>query len=75
MVFVCHVTLQDHMIQLFYDFTVWSSSRKVPRHHPVRLGGHSHCSSGNKIVLICYMISQDHVMKGSCDFMGRRPSW
>ena len=26
------------------------------------------------MVLVCHVISQDHVVKGSCDFMGRSPS-
>ena len=26
------------------------------------------------MVLVSHVISQDHVVKGSCDFMGRSPS-
>ena len=26
------------------------------------------------MVLVCHVISQDHVIKGLCDFMGRAPS-
>ena len=27
-----------------------------------------HCDSGVMVVLVCHVISQDHVIKGSCDF-------
>ena len=27
------------------------------------------------MVLVCHVISQDHMVKGSCDFMGGSPSW
>ena len=30
-----------------------------------------HCDSGNKVLLVCYMIYQDHVIKGLCDLMER----
>ena len=26
------------------------------------------------MILLCYVILEDHVIKGSCDFMGRSPS-
>ena len=44
-------------------------------HHPTKFHGHRHCGSGDKMVLVCHVISQDHVIKGSFDFMGGRPSW
>ena len=27
------------------------------------------------MVLVCHVISQDHMVKGSSDFMGGSPSW
>ena len=30
--------------------------------------------SVNIMVLVCHMIFPDHVIKGSCDFLGRNPS-
>ena len=30
-----------------------------------------HCDSGDKIVLICHVISEELVIKGLCDFMGK----
>ena len=27
------------------------------------------------MVLVCHVISQDHMVKGSCDFMGGSPLW
>ena len=40
-------------------------------HHTTKSGGHRHWRSGGKIVLAYYVISQGHVMKSSCNFMGR----
>ena len=43
-------------------------------HHPTKCGGHGYCGSGDIKVLVCQVISQDHLMKLSCDFMDRSPS-
>ena len=40
-------------------------------HHPVKFGGHKHCVSEDIIVLAFLKILQEHVIKGSCDSMGR----
>ena len=37
-------------------------------HHLVNFGGHGHCGVGDVIILVYYVISQDHVIKVSCDF-------
>ena len=42
-------------------------------HHPVKFGGHWHCGSGDTMVLVCHVILQDHVTKGSNNYMGRSP--
>ena len=39
-------------------------------HHHVKCGGHGHCSSENIMALVCYMIQNDHMVKGSSKFMG-----
>ena len=44
-------------------------------YHPTNFGDHSHCGRGIIIILVCHVISQDHVIKGSSEFMGRYPSW
>ena len=41
-------------------------------YHSAKFSGRRHCGSGVTVVLICHVISQDHVMKGSCDFIGRK---
>ena len=41
-------------------------------HHPPKSVDQGHCGSGYVMVLICHMISQDQVIKGSCDF-GKEP--
>ena len=38
-------------------------------HHPAEFGGHRHCDSGDMRIVICQAISQDHMIKGSFDFM------
>ena len=43
-------------------------------HHPSEFDGHSPCGSGDIMPLYFLVISQDHVMKKLCDFMGRSPS-
>ena len=43
-------------------------------HHPANFGGHRHCNGGNVTVFVCHVNSED-VVKGSCDFVGRSPSW
>ena len=47
---------------------------KVSR-HSARFGGHRHCGSGDRLVLVCHVISENHVIKGSCDFKSRSPLW
>ena len=37
-------------------------------HQHTKFGGHRHCGSGNMLILICQVISQDLVMKGTYDF-------
>ena len=40
-------------------------------YHPAKFGGHRLSDSSDIVVLVCQVISQDHVIKGSCDFNGR----
>ena len=35
--------------------------------NPVKFGGNRHCGSGRIMVLVCHMILQDNVIKGSYD--------
>ena len=41
---------------------------------PAKFGDHRHSDSGDIMVLICHIISQDHLIKGSWDFTGWSPS-
>ena len=43
-------------------------------YHSTKFGGHRHCSSEDIKVLVCQVISQDHLIKGSFDFMGKSHS-
>ena len=40
-------------------------------HQLVKFGDQKHCGSGDIMILGSYVISQDHTIKGSCDFIGR----
>ena len=40
---------------------------------PCQFGGHRHSRRGDLLVLVSHMILQDHLIKGSCDLMGRSP--
>ena len=39
-------------------------------YHPAKFGGHKHSGSRYIMVLVCHVISEDQVIKGSCNFMG-----
>ena len=43
-------------------------------HHSTKFGSYRHFGSGDIVVLVCQVISEDHVIEGSCDFMSRSPS-
>ena len=60
MIFVCHVTLQDHVIRTLCELEPFKIS-----HHPTKFRGRSHCDSGDIMVLVFHVISQDHVIGGS----------
>ena len=44
-------------------------------YHPAKFSGYSYSGKGVIMVLVCHVILQDHVIKGSCNFMGGNPSW
>ena len=33
-------------------------------HYPAKFGGHRQCGSRDVIVVVCHVISQDHLVKG-----------
>ena len=43
-------------------------------HDLANFGGHRHCGSRDIILLVCHVILQGYLIKGSCDFMSRSPS-
>ena len=43
-------------------------------YHLAKLGGHRDSDSGDIVVLVCDVISLDHVIEGSSEFIGRDPS-
>ena len=38
-------------------------------------GGHKHSGSGDIMVSVCHVILQEHVIKGSFDFIGESSLW
>ena len=38
-------------------------------HHHAKCGGHRYFSSRDVMVLVCHVISKNHLIKVSCDFM------
>ena len=53
-------------------FTQWELLKIS--HNPVMFGEHRHCGSDDIMALVFQVISPDHVIKESCNFMGRTPS-
>ena len=43
-------------------------------HQLVKFGGYRHCGREDTLILDCHVFSKDHVIKRSCDFVGRSPS-
>ena len=56
---------QDHVIEGSCDFvTQWS--------YPfAKFGCHRHCGSEDIMILVCHVVSQNHVIKESFDFIGK----
>ena len=51
--------------------------RKEPlkvSHQRVKFGGYRHCGSGDRLILVCPLISSHHVIKQPRDFMAWSPS-
>ena len=42
-------------------------------HHFIKFGGHRYCSSRDIMFLVCHVIKQDPIIKGSGDYYDRRP--
>ena len=43
-------------------------------HHFAKFGDHKYCSSRDIFFLVCHVIKQDHIIKGSDKYNNRRPS-
>ena len=57
----CHMILQDHV--------EWEQLKVS--HPPTKFGGRRHFGHGNMKVLFYHVSLQDHVIKASCNFIGR----
>ena len=83
------MTLQDHVIKVLFDFygleplkishhpTKFNDHSRMIKasYHPAKFGGYSYSASRVIMVLVCHVILQCHIIKGSCDFIGGSPSW
>ena len=69
---LCHVTLQNYVIEGSCNFMSGSSSLHITI---LFAAGHGPCDIKDIKLLVCHMILRDYVIKGSCDFMVRSPSW
>ena len=61
MVLAFHMILQDHLTQSQAVLLVGATQVS---HQSAKFGGHRHCRNGDIMVLVCQVISQDHVNKG-----------
>ena len=61
-----NVTMQGHVIMGSYGRKLL-----IVCDHHAKFVGHKHCSSGDVMFLIYYMISCDHLLKGLFDFIQR----
>ena len=43
-------------------------------YHPAKFGGHKHGGCVDIMIWVCQVMSQDHVIKGSYDFVDMSPS-
>ena len=46
----------------------------IAYHHLAKFGDHRYCSSRNVMFLVCHVIRQDLIIKGSGDYKDRNPS-
>ena len=60
MIFVCHMTLQDHVIKKLCTFVVMTPQVS---HHLAKFGGHRYGNSKDIMIFVCHVISQIHVIK------------
>ena len=67
------MTLQDDVMKAFYYLMYGLEPLKVI-HHRIKFSSHRNCSSGDMMVLFYHLISKDHMIKRSCDFMGKTSS-
>ena len=66
------ITLSRHPARA-HDWSVKWLQQQMPlkvSHCQAKFNGHKHCSSGYKTALVCHVMSQDHIIKGSCDKVG-----
>ena len=73
--FVCQVALHDHVNRVLFHFMVRSHLRYVTiLPSSIFYQDHRLCDNGDIMVLASHVISQNHVIKRSCDFIGSSPS-
>ena len=71
MILVCHVILQDHVFRVKSPF---EQELFTVNYHLAKFSVHRHPNSGDIVVLVFQVVSQNHLVKGSFDFMGKSSS-
>ena len=67
----------SHDLAISRDQRVEKQYRQEPLkvgHHAAKFCDHRHSGSEDTMVLLCHVISKNHKIKRSCDFLGRIPS-
>ena len=66
-------------LNIFLVFLLLTLNKQMPSgkasYHLVKFVEGSHSGSKVIMILVCHLISLDHVIKGSYDFIGWSPSW
>ena len=70
MLLIFHVTSHNNLFKWPCDYYGWPFTVD---HYAANFGGFRNFGSGDKKLLICQVISNDHVFKGFCGFMGGSP--
>ena len=66
-------------LNIFLVFLLLTLDKQMPAgkasYHLVKFVEGSHSGSKVIMILVCHLISLEHVIKGSYDFIGLSPSW
>ena len=69
------VRLPNDLRRERYQRLMWLYGQEPMKisYHPAKFCSHRNSDSGDIVALVCHVISQDHVIKESCDFIDSIP--